>query len=48
MIFKSAKEEGLSEDMHKTGESQVQDLTNSYTKKIEEMLDAKENDIMTI
>jgi ribosome recycling factor len=47
-LLKLAKEDGLSEDMHKTGESQVQDLTDSYTKKIEEMLDAKENDIMTI
>ena len=34
--------------MHKTGEAKVQDLTNAYTKKIEEVLDAKESDIMTI
>jgi ribosome recycling factor len=47
-ILKSAKEEGLSEDMHKTGEAQVQDITNSYTKKVEEVLDAKEKDVMTI
>ena len=47
-LLKSAKEDGLSEDMHKTGESQVQDMTNSYTKKVEEVLDAKEKDIMTI
>ncbi|MGY8916815.1 MAG: ribosome recycling factor [Flavobacteriales bacterium] len=47
-ILKSAKEEGLSEDMHKTGEAQVQEMTNSYTKKVEEVLDAKEKDVMTI
>ena len=30
-LLKSAKEDGLSEDMQKTGESQIQDLTNKYT-----------------
>ena len=47
-LLKLAKDDGLSEDMHKTGEAKVQDLTNAYTKKIEEVLDAKESDIMTI
>ena len=47
-LLKSAKDEGLSEDMQKTGESQIQDLTNKYVAKVEEMLDAKEADIMTI
>lgn len=47
-LLKSAKEDGLSEDMQKTGESQIQDLTNKYVAKVEEMLDAKEADIMTI
>jgi ribosome recycling factor len=47
-LLKSAKDEGLSEDMQKTGESQIQDLTNNYTTKVEEMLSAKETDIMTI
>ena len=47
-LLKSAKEDGLSEDMQKTGESQIQDLTNKYVAKVEEMLDAKEDDIMTI
>jgi ribosome recycling factor len=47
-LLKSAKDEGLSEDMLKTGESQVQDLTNSYIGKVEAMLSEKEADIMTI
>jgi len=47
-LLRAAKEEGLSEDMQKTGESQIQDLTNAYTKKVEDILAAKEADIMTI
>ena len=47
-LLKSAKDEGMSEDMQKTGEGQVQDLTNKYIAKVEEMLSAKEADIMTI
>ena len=47
-LLKSAKDDGLSEDMQKTGEGQVQDLTNSYIAKVEEILVAKEADIMTI
>jgi ribosome recycling factor len=46
--LKSAKDEGLSEDMLKTGEAKVQDLTNSFTQKVEDTLAAKEADIMTI
>ena len=47
-LLKSAKDEGMSEDMQKTGEGQVQDLTNTYIAKVEDMLNAKEADIMTI
>lgn len=47
-LLKAAKEDGLSEDMQKTGETKIQDLTNSYTAKVEEVLSAKEADIMTI
>ena len=47
-LLKSAKDDGLSEDMQKTGEAQVQDLTNSYIGKVEAMLSDKEADIMTI
>ena len=47
-LLKSAKDDGLSEDMQKTGEAQVQDLTNSYIGKVEAKLSEKEADIMTI
>ena len=47
-ILKEAKAEGMSEDMLKTGEAKVQELTNSYTKKIDDILSAKEVDIMTV
>jgi len=47
-LLKVAKDDGLSEDMQKTGEAQVQDLTNSYIGKVESMLSEKEADIMTI
>ena len=40
--------DGLSEDMAKKAEQQVQDLTNQYVKKVDDILEAKEADIMTI
>mgnify|MGYP005695124301 FL=1 len=46
--LKAAKEEGMSEDDLKQGEQKVQDLTNVYTAKVEEVLTSKEADIMTI
>ena len=42
------KIEGISEDMQKDGEGMVQELTNSFTTKIDNLLTAKEKDIMTI
>jgi len=47
-MLKSLKEDGLSEDMMKDGESHIQDSTNAYSKKVEEILTVKEKDIMTI
>ncbi|MCH2199437.1 MAG: ribosome recycling factor [Flavobacteriales bacterium] len=47
-FIKSAEKDGLSEDMAKTAEGQVQDITNSFTKKIDDICDAKEADIMTV
>ena len=38
----------MSEDDLKQGEQKVQDLTNVYTAKVEEVLTSKEADIMTI
>lgn len=45
---KKLKDEGVSEDEVKMLENSIQTLTNDYVKKIDELLDAKEKDIMTI
>lgn len=47
-MIKDLKSEGLSEDMSKDAEDEVQKITNSYIKKVDELLDLKEKDIMTI
>ena len=47
-FIKSAKADGLSEDLAKDGESEVQKLTDQFIKKIDEVLSAKEADIMTV
>lgn len=39
---------GLPEDEAKDAEDEVQKITDSYNKKIDEILTAKEKDIMTI
>ena len=46
--IKSLEKEGLSEDMVKDGEDQVQKLTNEFTTKVDDLVDAKEKDIMTV
>ena len=49
--FKSLKKmqkEGLSEDMEKRAEEKVQKLTDKYYSKVEELINTKEKDIMTI
>ena len=46
--LKAAKDAGMSEADLKKGEQMVQDLTNTYTTKVEAVLAAKEADIMTI
>ena len=40
--------EHVSEDAVKNAEIDVQELTNKYIEKIEEMLNRKEEDIMTV
>ena len=47
-MLKSLKEDGLSEDMMKDGEGEIQNITNAFTRKVEDILVAKELDIMTI
>ncbi len=46
--IKSLKEDGLSEDMAKSAEEDVQKVVNDYTAKIEAILASKETDIMTV
>lgn len=46
--LKKLLKEGLSEDAEKTAEDEVQELTNEYTKKVDEIVEAKEEDIMTV
>ncbi len=47
-FIKQAQKDGLPEDEAKTGETKVQELTDRYNKKVEEVLAAKDKDIMTI
>ena len=46
--IKKLEKEGLSEDLAKNTESEIQDLTDIYIKKIDEMLTVKEKEVMTI
>ena len=46
--IKSLKSDGLSEDLVKVAETKVQEITDAYTKKVDEVLAAKEADIMTV
>lgn len=46
--LKKMKKEGLSEDVEKDTEAKVQKLTDDYIKTIEEKLEIKEKDILTI
>ncbi len=47
-MIKSLKNEGLSEDMVKDAEDEVQSITNKFIKKIDDLVELKEKDIMTI
>ena len=47
-IKKLQKDEGLSEDNARDAESIIQDLTNTYTKNIENHVIEKDKDIMTV
>jgi ribosome recycling factor len=46
--IKRLQKEGLAEDLAKDAENEVQDITNDYTKKIDDMVASREKDIMTI
>lgn len=47
-MLKDLKNEGLSEDMMKDAETEIQTITNGFVKKVDDLVDAKEKDIMTI
>lgn len=47
-FIKNLKNDGLSEDDAKVAEAKIQDMTNAYVKKIDELLEVKEKDIMTV
>ncbi|MBX7053165.1 MAG: ribosome recycling factor [Flavobacteriales bacterium] len=47
-FIKQAQKDGLPEDEAKMGETKVQDLTDKFNKKIDEVIAAKDKDIMTI
>ena len=46
--YKQMQKEGLSEDEAKQAEDNIQKLTDEYTEKIDKIVEAKEQDIMTI
>ena len=46
--IKRLQKDGLSEDLAKDGESDIQKLVDSYIKKVDELVVEKEKDIMTI
>ena len=47
-LVKSLEKDGLSEDESKMVQDKIQELTNDYIKKVDELLVAKENDVMTV
>ena len=46
--MKKLLKEGLSEDIEKDAENEVQRLTDDFGKKVDTLVEAKEKDIMTI
>lgn len=46
--LKKLQKDGLSEDMEKNGEAEVQKLTDDFGKRVDDLVKAKEKDIMTI
>jgi ribosome recycling factor len=47
-MIKDLKNDGLSEDMAKDSEDEIQQITNGFIKKIDDLLELKEKDIMTV
>jgi len=47
-MVKDLKSDGLSEDLQKDAESEIQNITNASSTRIDQLFDVKEKDIMTI
>jgi ribosome recycling factor len=47
-FIRQAQKDGLPEDEAKAGEAKMQEVTDKYNKKVDEILAAKDKDIMTI
>ena len=47
-FIKSLKSDGLSEDMAKDGENEIQKIVDTYNKRIDDTIANKEKEIMTI
>lgn len=47
-MIKALKEDGLSEDITKDAENEIQKIVNSFSTKIDEIIAVKEKDVMTI
>jgi len=47
-LLKKLLKEGLSEDLEKDAIQEVQDLTNKYNKKVDEIISKKEKEILTV
>lgn len=47
-MVKDLKNEGMSEDIAKDAENEIQNITNGFIKKVDDLVDSKEKDIMTI
>ena len=47
-MLKKAQKEGLPEDAQKDAEAKLQKIHDKYIKKIEDILAAKEKEIMTV
>jgi ribosome recycling factor len=47
-MIKLLKTDGLSEDAVKEAETKIQNITNNFITKVDELIVAKEKDIMTI
>ena len=48
LIKKAQKNDGLSEDGEKEGEEELQKVTDKWVKKVDEVIAAKEKDILTV